>query len=81
MQVEITQSFAATMLAITVSSSHATNNTLDENTKFDQKIKYIFLVYAETADSCNTLDFQLGPTGIGTTIPTRQWNIRVSCFC
>jgi len=40
-------------------------------------------MYAETSDSCNTLDFQLGPTGIGTTIPTRQWNIRItqiSCF-
>jgi hypothetical protein len=37
----------------------------------------ILLVYAEASDSCNTLDFQLGPTGIGATIPTRQWNIRV----
>jgi len=34
-------------------------------------------VYAEI-NGCNTIDFQLGPTGIGTTIPTRQWNIRVS---
>jgi hypothetical protein len=81
MPLEILHSFAAPMLAIKVSSSQATNNTFDENTKFDQKMKYIFSVYAETADSCNTLDFQLGPTGIGTTIPTRQWNIRVSCFC
>lgn len=36
------------------------------------------LVYADASDSCNTLDFQLGQTGIGTTIPTRQWNIKVS---
>jgi len=35
-------------------------------------------MYAEASDSCNTLDFQLGPTGIGATIPTRQWNIRIS---
>jgi hypothetical protein len=40
-------------------------------------MRCVLLVYAEASDSCNTLDFQLGPTGIGTTIPTRQWNIRV----
>ena len=36
-------------------------------------------MYAEI-NGCNTLDFQLGPTGIGTTIPTRQWNIKVRFY-
>jgi hypothetical protein len=38
----------------------------------------LYIVYAEASDACNSLDFQLGPTGIGATIPTRQWNIRVT---
>ena len=27
---------------------------------------------------CNTLDFQLGGTGIDATIPTRSWSIKVN---
>jgi hypothetical protein len=34
-------------------------------------------VYADASDACNQLNFQLGPTAIGTSIPTRQWNIKV----
>ena len=37
-------------------------------------------MYADASDSCNTLDFQLGPVAIGTTIPARQWNIKVN-YC
>ena len=28
-------------------------------------------------NSCNTMDFQLGGTGIDATIPTRKWGIKV----
>jgi len=35
-------------------------------------------VYADASDSCNTIDFQLGTNNIGTTIPTRQWNIKIT---
>jgi hypothetical protein len=38
---------------------------------------FIDTVYADASASCNTLDFQLGPTAIGTAIPSRQWNIKV----
>ena len=38
---------------------------------------WIVSVYADSSAACNTLDFQLGSTAIGTTIPTRQWNIKV----
>ncbi len=37
-----------------------------------------FLVYADASDACNQLNFQLGPTSIGTTIPSRSWNIKVN---
>jgi hypothetical protein len=42
------------------------------------KMNKMFTVYADASDSCNQLNFQMGPTGIDTTIPTRQWNIKVS---
>ena len=29
---------------------------------------------------CNTLDFQLGGTGIDATIPTRSWSIKVILY-
>lgn len=35
-------------------------------------------VYADASSVCNMLNFQLGSIGIGTTIPTRQWNIKVT---
>ena len=38
------------------------------------------LVYADSSDSCNTLDFQLGNNGLGTTIASRSWNIKVESF-
>ena len=38
---------------------------------------WIVSVYADSSAACNTLDFQLGPAAIGTTIPSRQWNIKV----
>ena len=38
---------------------------------------FLISVYADASDSCNMLNFQLGNTGIGTTVPTRQWNIKV----
>ena len=34
-------------------------------------------VYADLDPNCNSLDFQLGSTGIAATIPTRSWNIKV----
>jgi hypothetical protein len=34
-------------------------------------------VYVDATDSCNTAAFQLGQTAIGTTIPTRAWNLKV----
>jgi len=35
-------------------------------------------LYADASPSCNTLDFQLGSTAVGTTIATRSWNIKVT---
>jgi len=35
-------------------------------------------VYADASPSCNTLLFQFGPSAVGTTLATRQWNIKVS---
>lgn len=35
-------------------------------------------MYTDASNSCNTLSFQLGQTGIGTTLATRQWNIKIS---
>jgi len=40
-------------------------------------------MYADASSSCNQLNFQLGNAGVGTTIPTRQWNIKItqiSCY-
>lgn len=40
-------------------------------------------MYVDSSNNCNTLMFQLGPTGIGTTAATRSWNIKISqisCF-
>ncbi|TRY67506.1 hypothetical protein TCAL_11774 [Tigriopus californicus] len=34
-------------------------------------------MYVDTSDACNTLTFQLGSTGIGTTIANRQWSIKI----
>jgi hypothetical protein len=34
-------------------------------------------VYVDASNNCNTAAFQLGQTGIGTTIPSRAWNIKV----
>ena len=34
-------------------------------------------MFADASDSCNQLNFQLGPTAIGTTIATRSWSIKV----
>ena len=34
-------------------------------------------VYVDASDECNMVNFQLGTSGIGTTIPTRQWNLKV----
>lgn len=45
--------------------------------KFDPKI-FSFLVYVDASPNCNTLAFQLGNTGVYTTLATRQWNIKVS---
>jgi hypothetical protein len=45
--------------------------------KETKKKCFVFLVYADASDTCNQLNFQLGPTAIGTSIPTRQWNIKV----
>ncbi len=36
------------------------------------------LVYVDADANCNEFNFQLGPTGIGATIPaTRSWNLKV----
>jgi hypothetical protein len=37
----------------------------------------IVAVYVDASTACNTLAFQLGQTGIGTTIPTRSWSLKV----
>jgi hypothetical protein len=36
-----------------------------------------FLVYVDASESCNQLNFQLGPNGIGTAVATRSWNLKV----
>jgi len=36
-----------------------------------------FTVFVDASDSCNQLNFQLGPNGIGTTVVTRSWNLKV----
>ncbi len=41
---------------------------------------YLLLVYVDASPSCNTLLFQLGNTGVGTTIATRQWNIKARFY-
>jgi hypothetical protein len=33
-------------------------------------------VYVDVTDTCNTAAFQLGQTAIGTSIPSRSWNIK-----
>jgi hypothetical protein len=35
-------------------------------------------VYVDANPACNTLLFQMTPTAIGTTLATRQWNIKAS---
>jgi hypothetical protein len=35
-------------------------------------------VYVDASNNCNTAAFQLGQTAIGTTIPSRAWNIKVN---
>ncbi len=37
-------------------------------------------MYVDASPSCNNLNFQLGNTGVGTTIPTRTWSIKVIQF-
>ena len=37
-----------------------------------------FSVYVDATDACNTLAFQLGSVGVGTSIPSRSWNLKVS---
>lgn len=40
-------------------------------------------MYVDANPACNTLLFQLTPTAVGTTLATRQWNIKISqisCF-
>ena len=46
----------------------------------EHKWKYypIFSVYVDATDACNTLAFQLGSVGVGTSIPSRSWNLKVS---
>ena len=34
-------------------------------------------MYVDASDNCNEFNFQLGPTGIGATIPARNWNMKV----
>ena len=36
------------------------------------------LVYVDISDACNALTFNLGQSGVGTTVPTRAWSIKVS---
>ena len=43
---------------------------------------FVFQVYVDATDLCNTAAFQLGQTAIGTTLPSRSWNLKVkSIFC
>jgi hypothetical protein len=37
-----------------------------------------FTVYVDASNACNMLNFQLGQTGVDTSIPARQWSIKVS---
>jgi hypothetical protein len=37
----------------------------------------ISVVLVDASDQCNMLNFQLGVNGIGTTVATRSWNIKV----
>ena len=34
-------------------------------------------VYVESSDCCNDLKFQLGSTGVGTSLATKSWTIKV----
>ncbi len=38
------------------------------------------LVYVDSSDACNILSFQLGTTGVGTGLATRQWSIKVTQY-
>ena len=47
----------------------------------DNLATFFDIVYADMEDGeCNTLDFQLGGTGIDATIPTRSWSIKVNLY-
>ena len=35
-------------------------------------------MYVDASDSCNQLNFQLGPNGMGTAVATRTWNLKVN---
>jgi hypothetical protein len=41
-----------------------------------ESIDKSYSVYVDATDTCNTAAFQLGQTAIGTSIPSRSWNIK-----
>jgi hypothetical protein len=46
---------------------------------FSKRVHVFLSVYVDASDLCNTAAFQLGSTGIGTTLSSaRSWNLKVS---
>ncbi len=37
-------------------------------------------MYVDSSEACNKLSFQLGTTGVGTGLATRQWSIKVTQY-
>jgi len=53
---------------------------MPSKSKFSPKYMFInmlILVYVDANPACNTLQFQMGPSAVGTTLAARQWNIKV----
>ncbi len=51
---------------------------LYNNYFFVTKSIFITIVFVDSSDQCNMLNFQLGVNGVGTTISaSRSWNLKV----
>ena len=48
--------------------------------KFCLKITINSAVYVDISDACNSLTFEMGQLGVGTTIPSRAWSIKAITF-
>jgi len=51
----------------------------DEPNRTDES-RILFLVYMEANPSCNTMTFNLGSAGVGNSIVSRSWAIKVKNY-